>query len=176
MQINTQNNDLLLGKIQNSNDAKNFVNNSLKNAGIDILGKDLSVINSDHLMSAYVLSSLGFNDNDQKLHENGAVVSTLNLNANKYLDIINGSDNINPARPEDEIDKISKKIADFVIKNADGDLDKLYKGKAGVIEGFRQATQMQNSNKNLDKILNNALELINKEITDLGGNIFDIKA
>lgn len=163
-----------INNINTINDAKDFISNSFKKAGIDVVGNNISHINSDDLMNAYVFSSLGFNEEKSSI-QNQAIISNLNLNMNKYYEIINKDEVINPAKPNFDVEATSKKIAEYVISNSDNDLDKLYQGRIGVINSFNEARKLIGSSKALEDTLNKTIDLINDEIIKLGGNIVDFK-
>ena len=76
------------------------------------------------------------------------------------------------------IDKTAERIADFVINGAAGDEDRLRSGKAGMLQGFREAEAMWG--KELPEIsqksMHKALEIVDKEMSDLGFSILNKKA
>lgn len=72
----------------------------------------------------------------------------------------------------------SKRLSDFVLTGGGNDIEKLKAGRSGIIDGFKQAEALWGdklpdiSYKTLDK----ALEQIDKQIENLGGNAIDAKA
>lgn len=74
------------------------------------------------------------------------------------------------------VSQTSQRLADFVVMGGGDDMDRLKAGREGIIRGFNEAEQMWGgklpdiSYQTLDK----ALEMIDKRIAELGGNILDI--
>ncbi|AJC86564.1 hypothetical protein [Campylobacter sp. RM16704] len=74
--------------------------------------------------------------------------------------------------------KTSERLADFVIKGAGEDVEKLQKGLEGLKTGFAQAEKMWGgklpdiSYETIDK----AIEKVTQKINELGGNSLDINA
>jgi len=76
------------------------------------------------------------------------------------------------------IKETSKRIADFVINGAGNSISLLKAGREGALDGYKEAEKIWGgklpdiSQKTIEK----ALEMIDKRISELGGNILDEKA
>ncbi len=74
------------------------------------------------------------------------------------------------------IDKTSQRIADFVIKGAGNDLDKLRAGREGILRGFNEAEKAWGG-KLPDisyETLTKSLEAIDEKIREHGGSVVDL--
>ena len=73
------------------------------------------------------------------------------------------------------VEQTAKRLFEFVINGANGDIDKLRAGRAGIIEGFKEAERLWG--KKLPEIsydtLDRALEQIDNSITDMGYSLID---
>lgn len=74
------------------------------------------------------------------------------------------------------VDQTSQRLADFVIKGAGDDLERLKEGRQGILQGFKQAEDAWGSK--LPDIsyntLEKSLEAIDEKIQELGGSVVDV--
>ena len=76
------------------------------------------------------------------------------------------------------IDKTSKRMAEFIIKGANGDEDKLRAGREGMIQGYKAAeiTWGGELPEISQKTMDAALEMVDKEMASLGYSIINQEA
>jgi len=76
------------------------------------------------------------------------------------------------------ISQTSQRIADFVIKGANGDEDLLRAGRKGMLQGFKEAEDMWGGKLPdiSQKTMQKATELVDKAMADLGFSIIDEEA
>ncbi|EJX6156567.1 hypothetical protein OED14_000255 [Campylobacter coli] len=136
------------------------LNTSNAQAGINDLlgGNDLNSVKS--MLSDIDFASLGYN---------GKNPLTMN------------TDELNQLISEEEffgIDNTANRIADFVIKGAGNDVEKLKKGLEGIKQGFEQAEKIWGGE--LPQISQDTIEATIKKVSDrideLGGKTLDLKA
>ncbi|ELO3791674.1 hypothetical protein ACH17B_001913 [Campylobacter coli] len=136
------------------------LNTSNAQAGINDLlgGNDLNSVKS--MLSDIDFASLGYN---------GKNPLTMNI------------DELNQLISEEGffgIDNTANRIADFVIKGAGNDVEKLKKGLEGIKQGFEQAEKIWGGE--LPQISQDTIEATIKKVSDrideLGGKTLDLKA
>ncbi|BEJ67404.1 hypothetical protein B10307_03550 [Campylobacter coli] len=136
------------------------LNTSNAQAGINDLlgGNDLNSVKS--MLSDIDFASLGYN---------GKNLLTMN------------TDELNQLISEEGffgIDNTANRIADFVIKGAGNDVEKLKKGLEGIKQGFEQAEKIWGGE--LPQISQDTIEATIKKVSDrideLGGKTLDLKA
>ncbi|ECK8016523.1 hypothetical protein ACL9VV_000483 [Campylobacter coli] len=136
------------------------LNTSNAQAGINDLlgGNDLNSVKS--MLSDIDFASLGYN---------GKNPLTMN------------TDELNQLTSEEGffgIDNTANRIADFVIKGAGNDVEKLKKGLEGIKQGFEQAEKIWGGE--LPQISQDTIEATIKKVSDrideLGGKTLDLKA
>jgi len=73
------------------------------------------------------------------------------------------------------IDKTSQRIADFIINGSAGDEDMMRAGRDGMIQGFKEAEEMWGGElpEISQKTMQAALEIVDKEMHDLGYSILN---
>ncbi|MGI7129002.1 hypothetical protein ACNGEW_05040 [Campylobacter coli] len=137
-----------------------ILNTSNAQAGINDLlgGNDLNSVKS--MLSDIDFASLGYN---------GKNLLTMN------------TDELNQLISEEGffgIDNTANRIADFVIKGAGNDVEKLKKGLEGIKQGFEQAEKIWGGE--LPQISQDTIEATIKKVSDrideLGGKTLDLKA
>ncbi|MCK5322721.1 MAG: hydrogenase-4 component G [Desulfobulbaceae bacterium] len=102
-----------------------------------------------------------------KLRHNNKLISELTREEATELVSENGYFGVN---------KTSRRLAEFVLKGAGDDLEKLKKGREGIVRGFQEAEKLWGgqlpdiSYKTLDK----ALSMIDDRIRELGGTPVDL--
>lgn len=76
------------------------------------------------------------------------------------------------------VEKTSQRIAEFVVKGAAGDLERLQQGRAGVLKGFAEAEEIWGEQlPDLSyQTLTRALETIDAAIREEGGSLLDLIA
>lgn len=136
------------------------LNTSNAQAGInDLLGsKDLNSIKS--MLSDIDFASLGYNGKNP-----------LEMNTDELNQLISEEGFFG-------IDNTASRIADFVIKGAGNDVEKLKKGLEGIKQGFEQAEKIWGGE--LPQISQDTIEATIKKVSDrideLGGKTLDLKA
>ena len=136
------------------------LNTSNAQAGINDLlgGNDLNSVKS--MLSDIDFASLGYNG------KNPLTMSTDELNQLISEEGFFG------------IDNTANRIADFVIKGAGNDVEKLKKGLEGIKQGFEQAEKIWGGE--LPQISQDTIEATIKKVSDrideLGGKTLDLKA
>ncbi|EIJ3153259.1 hypothetical protein LIW15_000449 [Campylobacter coli] len=136
------------------------LNTSNAQAGINDLlgGNDLNSVKS--MLSDIDFASLGYNG------ENPLTMNTDELNQLISEEGFFG------------IDNTANRIADFVIKGAGNDVEKLKKGLEGIKQGFEQAEKIWGGE--LPQISQDTIEATIKKVSDrideLGGKTLDLKA
>ncbi|MDN2789828.1 hypothetical protein ACI2HM_05470 [Campylobacter coli] len=136
------------------------LNTSNAQAGINDLlgGNDLNSVKS--MLSDIDFASLGYNG------KNPLTMNTDELNQLISEEGIFG------------IDNTANRIADFVIKGAGNDVEKLKKGLEGIKQGFEQAEKIWGGE--LPQISQDTIEATIKKVSDrideLGGKTLDLKA
>ncbi|EGK7561372.1 hypothetical protein IO476_000324 [Campylobacter coli] len=136
------------------------LNTSNAQAGINDLlgGKDLNSIKS--ILSDIDFASLGYHGK-----------SPLEMNTDELNQLISKEGFFG-------IDNTSNRIADFVIKGAGNDVEKLKKGLEGIKQGFEQAEKIWGGE--LPQISQDTIEATIKKVSDrideLGGKTLDLKA
>ncbi len=136
------------------------LNTSNAQAGINNLlgGNDLNSIKS--MLSDIDFASLGYNGK-----------SPLAMNTDELNQLISEEGFFG-------IDNTANRIADFVIKGAGNDVEKLKKGLEGIKQGFEQAEKIWGGE--LPQISQDTIEATIKKVSDrideLGGKTLDLKA
>ncbi|HEG0614134.1 TPA: hypothetical protein SB591_000525 [Campylobacter coli] len=136
------------------------LNTSNAQAGINNLlgGNDLNSIKS--MLSDIDFASLGYNGKNP-----------LAMNTDELNQLINEEGFFG-------IDNTANRIADFVIKGAGNDVEKLKKGLEGIKQGFEQAEKIWGGE--LPQISQDTIEATIKKVSDrideLGGKTLDLKA
>ncbi|HEB9336347.1 TPA: hypothetical protein RZK36_001088 [Campylobacter coli] len=136
------------------------LNTSNAQAGINNLlgGNDLNSIKS--MLSDIDFASLGYNDKNP-----------LAMNTDELNQLISEEGFFG-------IDNTANRIADFVIKGAGNDVEKLKKGLEGIKQGFEQAEKIWGGE--LPQISQDTIEATIKKVSDrideLGGKTLDLKA
>lgn len=76
------------------------------------------------------------------------------------------------------IKQTSERIANFVIQGADGNEDRLRAGREGMMKGFAEATKMLGDSMPdiSQKTMQAAIEMVDKEMHDLGFSILNAEA
>jgi len=141
-----------------------FNNSSAQSGILDILNGGSSVA-SDISKAAQAFSNVDF----ANIGYTGK--NPLSMNADELNDLIGENGFFG-------LENTASRIADFVIKGANGDLEKLQKGFEGMKEGFAQAEKLwggklpQLSQDTIDK----AIEKVSTRIDELGGKAVNINA
>ncbi|EAH8542717.1 hypothetical protein WB704_001072 [Campylobacter coli] len=136
------------------------LNTSTVQAGINDLlgGKDLNSIKS--MLSDIDFASLGYNGKNP-----------LEMNTDELNQLVSEEGFFG-------IDNTASRIADFVIKGAGNDVEKLKKGLEGIKQGFEQAEKIWGGE--LPQISQDTIEATIKKVSDrideLGGKTLDLKA
>ncbi|ELJ8909581.1 hypothetical protein RT922_000544 [Campylobacter coli] len=136
------------------------LNTSNAQAGINDLlgGNDLNSVKS--MLSDIDLASLGYNGKNP-----------LTMNTDELNQLISEEGFFG-------IDNTANRIADFVIKGAGNDVEKLKKGLEGIKQGFEQAEKIWGGE--LPQISQDTIEATIKKVSDrideLGGKTLDLKA
>ncbi len=136
------------------------LNTSNTQAGINNLlgGKDLNSIKS--MLSDIDFASLGYNGKNP-----------LEMNTDELNQLVSEEGFFG-------IDNTASRIADFVIKGAGNDVEKLKKGLEGIKQGFEQAEKIWGGE--LPQISQDTIEATIKKVSDrideLGGKTLDLKA
>ncbi|EAK7632466.1 hypothetical protein E7O66_10510 [Campylobacter coli] len=136
------------------------LNTSNAQAGINDLlgGNDLNSIKS--MLSDIDFASLGYNGKNP-----------LTMNTDELNQLISEEGFFG-------IDNTANRIADFVIKGAGNDVEKLKKGLEGIKQGFEQAEKIWGGE--LPQISQDTIEATIKKVSDrideLGGKTLDLKA
>ncbi len=136
------------------------LNTSNAQAGINDLlgGKDLNSIKS--MLSDIDFASLGYNGKNP-----------LEMNTDELNQLVSEEGFFG-------IDNTASRIADFVIKGAGNDVEKLKKGLEGIKQGFEQAEKIWGGE--LPQISQDTIEATIKKVSDrideLGGKTLDLKA
>ncbi|MCE7203422.1 hypothetical protein LZW54_02825 [Campylobacter coli] len=136
------------------------LNTSNAQAGINDLlgGNDLNSVKS--MLSDIDFASLGYNGKNP-----------LTMNTDELNQLINEEGFFG-------IDNTANRIADFVIKGAGNDVEKLKKGLEGIKQGFEQAEKIWGGE--LPQISQDTIEATIKKVSDrideLGGKTLDLKA
>ncbi|EAI8299176.1 hypothetical protein CSG67_07005 [Campylobacter coli] len=136
------------------------LNTSNAQAGINDLlgGNDLNSVKS--MLSDIDFASLGYNGKNP-----------LTMNTNELNQLISEEGFFG-------IDNTANRIADFVIKGAGNDVEKLKKGLEGIKQGFEQAEKIWGGE--LPQISQDTIEATIKKVSDrideLGGKTLDLKA
>ena len=136
------------------------LNTSNAQAGINDLlgGNDLNSVKS--MLSDIDFASLGYNGKNP-----------LTMNTDELNQLISEEGFFG-------IDNTANRIADFVIKGAGNDVEKLKKGLEGIKQGFEQAEKMWGGE--LPQISQDTIEATIKKVSDrideLGGKTLDLKA
>ena len=136
------------------------LNTSNAQAGINDLlgGNDLNSVKS--MLSDIDFASLGYNGKNP-----------LTMNTDKLNQLISEEGFFG-------IDNTANRIADFVIKGAGNDVEKLKKGLEGIKQGFEQAEKIWGGE--LPQISQDTIEATIKKVSDrideLGGKTLDLKA
>ncbi|EAC1221914.1 hypothetical protein H5K21_000412 [Campylobacter coli] len=136
------------------------LNTSNAQAGINDLlgGNDLNSVKS--MLSDIDFASLGYNGKNP-----------LTMNTDELNQLISEEGFFG-------IDNTANRIADFVIKGAGNDVEKLKKGLEGIKQGFEQAEKIWGGE--LPQISQDTIEAIIKKVSDrideLGGKTLDLKA
>ncbi|EDO8962076.1 hypothetical protein GJ993_03925 [Campylobacter coli] len=136
------------------------LNTSNAQAGINDLlgGNDLNSVKS--MLSDIDFASLGYNGKNP-----------LTMNTDELNQLISEEGFFG-------IDNTANRIADFVIKGAGNDVEKLKKGLEGIKQGFEQAEKIWGGE--LPQISQNTIEATIKKVSDrideLGGKTLDLKA
>ncbi|HIH2015324.1 TPA: hypothetical protein ACYKHZ_002138 [Campylobacter coli] len=136
------------------------LNTSNAQAGINDLlgGNDLNSVKS--MLSDIDFASLGYNGKNP-----------LTMNTDELNQLISEEGFFG-------IDNTANRIADFVIKGAGNDVEKLKKGLEGIKQGFEQAEKIWGGE--LPQISQDTIEATIKKVSDrideLGGKILDLKA
>lgn len=136
------------------------LNTSNTQAGINDLlgGKDLNSIKS--MLSDIDFASLGYNGKNP-----------LEMNTDELNQLVSEEGFFG-------IDNTASRIADFVIKGAGNDVEKLKKGLEGIKQGFEQAEKIWGGE--LPQISQDTIEATIKKVSDrideLGGKTLDLKA
>lgn len=137
------------------------LNTSNAQAGINDLlgGNDLNSVKS-MLLSDIDFASLGYNGKNP-----------LTMNTDELNQLISEEGFFG-------IDNTANRIADFVIKGAGNDVEKLKKGLEGIKQGFEQAEKIWGGE--LPQISQDTIEATIKKVSDrideLGGKTLDLKA
>lgn len=136
------------------------LNTSNAQAGINDLlgGKDLNSIKS--MLSDIDFASLGYNGKNP-----------LEMNTDELNQLVSEEGFFG-------IDNTASRIADFVIKGAGNDVEKLKKGLEGIKQGFEQAEKIWGGE--LPQISQDTIEATIKKVSgridELGGKTLDLKA
>ncbi|EOH8685313.1 hypothetical protein ACMDVY_001810, partial [Campylobacter coli] len=136
------------------------LNTSNAQAGINDLlgGNDLNSVKS--MLSDIDFASLGYNGKNP-----------LTMNTDELNQLISEEGFFG-------IDNTANRIADFVIKGAGNDVEKLKKGLEGIKQGFEQAEKIWGGE--LPQISQDTIEATIKKVSDrideLGGKTLDLKA
>ncbi|EAI1711854.1 hypothetical protein EHH18_10365 [Campylobacter coli] len=136
------------------------LNTSKAQAGINDLlgGNDLNSVKS--MLSDIDFASLGYNGKNP-----------LTMNTDELNQLISEEGFFG-------IDNTANRIADFVIKGAGNDVEKLKKGLEGIKQGFEQAEKIWGGE--LPQISQDTIEATIKKVSDrideLGGKTLDLKA
>ncbi|EJA8761819.1 hypothetical protein NPJ90_000811 [Campylobacter coli] len=136
------------------------LNTSNAQAGINDLlgGNDLNSVKS--MLSDIDFASLGYNGKNP-----------LTMNTDELNQLISEEGFFG-------IDNTANRIADFVIKGAGNDVEKLKKGLEGIKQGFKQAEKIWGGE--LPQISQDTIEATIKKVSDrideLGGKTLDLKA
>ncbi|HEE8973475.1 TPA: hypothetical protein R2H71_001337, partial [Campylobacter jejuni] len=136
------------------------LNTSNAQAGINDLlgGNDLNSVKS--MLSNIDFASLGYNGKNP-----------LTMNTDELNQLISEEGFFG-------IDNTANRIADFVIKGAGNDVEKLKKGLEGIKQGFEQAEKIWGGE--LPQISQDTIEATIKKVSDrideLGGKTLDLKA
>ncbi len=136
------------------------LNTSNAQAGINDLlgGKDLNSIKS--MLSDIDFASLGYNGKNP-----------LEMNTDELNQLVSKEGFFG-------IDNTASRIADFVIKGAGNDVEKLKKGLEGIKQGFEQAEKIWGGE--LPQISQDTIEATIKKVSgridELGGKTLDLKA
>ncbi|EAH6039375.1 hypothetical protein KMZ36_001950 [Campylobacter coli] len=136
------------------------LNTSNAQAGINDLlgGNDLNSVKS--MLSDIDFASLGYNEKNP-----------LTMNTDELNQLISEEGFFG-------IDNTANRIADFVIKGAGNDVEKLKKGLEGIKQGFEQAEKIWGGE--LPQISQDTIEATIKKVSDrideLGGKTLDLKA
>ncbi|HEB7525827.1 TPA: hypothetical protein RZH70_000759 [Campylobacter coli] len=136
------------------------LNTSNAQAGINDLlgGNDLNSVKS--MLSDIDFASLGYNGKNP-----------LTMNTDELNQLISEEGFFG-------IDNTANRIADFVIKGAGNDVEKLKKGLEGIKQGFEQAEKIWGGE--LPQISQDTIEATTKKVSDrideLGGKTLDLKA
>ncbi|EJX6176719.1 hypothetical protein OED32_001104 [Campylobacter coli] len=136
------------------------LNTSNAQAGINDLlgGNDLNSVKS--MLSDIDFASLGYNGKNP-----------LTMNTDEFNQLISEEGFFG-------IDNTANRIADFVIKGAGNDVEKLKKGLEGIKQGFEQAEKIWGGE--LPQISQDTIEATIKKVSDrideLGGKTLDLKA
>ncbi|EAI7291356.1 hypothetical protein CLN33_04975 [Campylobacter coli] len=136
------------------------LNTSNAQAGINYLlgGNDLNSVKS--MLSDIDFASLGYNGKNP-----------LTMNTDELNQLISEEGFFG-------IDNTANRIADFVIKGAGNDVEKLKKGLEGIKQGFEQAEKIWGGE--LPQISQDTIEATIKKVSDrideLGGKTLDLKA
>ncbi|HEB9419681.1 TPA: hypothetical protein RZK52_000852 [Campylobacter coli] len=136
------------------------LNTSNAQAGINDLlgGKDLNSIKS--MLSDIDFASLGYNGKNP-----------LEMNTDELNQLVSEEGFFG-------IDNTASRIADFAIKGAGNDVEKLKKGLEGIKQGFEQAEKIWGGE--LPQISQDTIEATIKKVSDrideLGGKTLDLKA
>lgn len=172
------------------------VTNSLQGVGDEELiqkAKD-GKLNSRDIITSYQMSYMA----QSALEEQGAKPAAEQFDYNKIMGILEGLDSKSTGYTGPELSQLSKeeaaqlvsengffgikktseRISDFVINGAGDDLERLKEGRAGVIQGYKEAEstwggELPDISK---KTLDAALVRIDKRIEALGGSVIDAKA
>jgi hypothetical protein len=147
---------------------KNMLNNSIKN---EIFQFSLQIRTNTRQSLSDQNAIFHFNqlskENKASLTYNNAPISELSVDEAKNLISENGFFGIA---------KTSQRLADFVIKGAGGDLDKLRAGREGILRGFNEAEKAWGG-KLPDisyETITKSLEAIDEKIREAGGSVVDL--
>lgn len=178
MQISAKNFTLSYSMQGSGKEAKELAKNNLKSLGIDVEKNDFfkNISDDAFIQQSFEISitEITIQGNLDEIIKNRGNISEF-LKDFKDLSKINTDDLLG----EDGyfgIKNTAKRLSDFVLNNANDDIEKIRDGKKGLLAGFNEASKNLKHTDLAERSIQRAIQMIDEQIAKMGENILSFKA